>query len=74
MYLVERYLSHYNSFCQSVSQMGSNNYCLKFLLDRGPFHGVTGNLCFRLGMTLLPIGFKVRVDSSLPALFFIFTQ
>ena len=38
------------------------------MLDRGPFCGPTGTLCFRLWMTL-PMNFKVRVDRSLPALF-----
>ena len=39
-----------------------------FLLDRGPFCGATGTLCFGLGMTL-PMSFKVRMDQSLPMFF-----
>ena len=33
------------------------SFFLKFLLDQGPFCGVTGTLCFILQMTL-PMGFK----------------
>ena len=44
------------------------SFFLKFLLDRGPFCGATGSLRFRLGMTL-PMSFKARVGSLLPALF-----
>ena len=40
----------------------------KFLLNRGPFCGETGTLCFGLRITL-PMSFKVRVDQSLPMLF-----
>ena len=43
-------------------------YYFKFLLDQGPFCVDTGTLCLRLRMTL-PMGFKVRVDSSLHMLF-----
>ena len=50
------------------SELLFNNYfaqCLqtflKFLLNRGPFGGVTGTLCFRLRKTL-PMSIKVRVD------------
>ena len=44
-------------------------FFFKILLDRGPFCGATVTLCFPLRMTL-PMSFKVRVDQSLPALFF----
>ena len=39
-----------------------------FLMNRCPFCGVTGTLCFRLQKTLL-MGFKARVNLSLPVLF-----
>ena len=38
----------------------------RFLFDRGSFCGATGTLGFGLRMNLLPVGFKVRVDSSSP--------
>ena len=41
-------------------------FFFKFLLDRGPFCGLTGTLCFGLRMTL-SMSFKVRVDWSSPA-------
>ena len=40
----------------------------KFLLDRDPFYGTTGTLCFGLSMPL-PMSFKVREDLSSHALF-----
>ena len=47
-------------------------FFLKFLLDRGPFCGATGTICFGLRMTLR-MSFTVRVDQSSPALFFLLT-
>ena len=44
----------------------ASSFLFKFLLDRGPFCGATGTLCFGLWMTLP----KVRVDRSSPVLFF----
>ena len=31
--------------------LGRIDNCIMFLLDRGPYCGVTGTLCFRLRMT-----------------------
>ena len=42
----------------------------KFLLDGGSFCWAAGILCFGLGMTLLPMSFKVRFNSSSPVLVF----
>ena len=43
--------------------------CCCFFIIIFLFCEATGSLCFRLLMTLLPVGLKVRVDSSSPALF-----
>ena len=40
----------------------------KGLLDQGPFCGATGTVCFGLWIAL-PLGFKARVNPSLPVLF-----
>ena len=48
----------------------SVNFCFffNFCGDKSPFCGVTGTLCFGLWLTL-PMGFKARVDPSLPAFY-----
>ena len=40
-----------------------------FLFDQGPFCEATGILCFGLRMTLVPMGFKARLDSPSLVLF-----
>ena len=35
----------------------------RVFVAQGPFCGATGGLCFRLRMTLLPMGFKARNEN-----------
>ena len=68
--------SHVESLHQPIGMQQGTDLCffnhnepfLFNLLDRGPFGGVTGTLCFGIQMTLL-MDFKARVASSSPALF-----
>ena len=46
----------------------NRNLSFSILLDRGPSRRAPGTPCFRSGMTL-PMGFKAKVESWLPALF-----
>ena len=43
--------------------------CSACLLKFGILPNSTGTLCFGLGMTLLPMSFKAKVDSMSPVLF-----